>query len=131
MFDPKSPKSIVRYAKKLKNQSLRQACEAEIEKHDYKGKGNFGQILEKFYFGYSPNSSSEPDFPEAGIELKTSPLKLSKKGTFASKERLVMNIINYLEVYNETFETSSFWKKNSHLLLIFYLHDTDSICLIT
>ena len=50
----------------------------EIEKHGYKGKGNFGQILEKFYFGYEPNSESEPDFKEAGIELKSSPLKTLK-----------------------------------------------------
>ncbi len=126
MFNPKSSTSIVRYAKKLKNQSLREACEEEIEKHGYKGKGNFGQILEKFYFGYSPNSNSEPDFPEAGIELKTSPLKALKNGTFNSKERLVMNIINYLEVHKESFETSSFWKKNSHLLLVFYLHEPQS-----
>lgn len=126
MFDPESPNSIVEYAKRLKNETLRQACESAIDKHGYKGKGNFGQLLEKFYFGYSPNSSSEPDFPEAGIELKTSPLKTLKNGTFKSKERLVMNIINYLEVHKESFETSSFWSKNSHLLLVFYLHDKDA-----
>jgi DNA mismatch repair protein MutH len=43
--------------------------------HNYTGKGNFGQILEKFYFGYDPNSKSEADFFEIGMELKTSPLK--------------------------------------------------------
>ena len=29
--------SIISYAKKLKNQTLRQACSKEIEKHDFKG----------------------------------------------------------------------------------------------
>uniref|UniRef100_UPI00404A4A23 Sau3AI family type II restriction endonuclease n=1 Tax=Gelidibacter sp. TaxID=2018083 RepID=UPI00404A4A23 len=125
MLDITSADSIIEFAKKLKNQTLRQACGIEIEKHDYKGKGNYGQILEKFYFGYEPNSDAEPDFKEAGIELKSSPLKTLRNGEFRSKERLVLNIINYLEVYKEDFETSSFWKKNAHLLLVFYLHDKD------
>jgi len=125
MFDVTSADSIIEFAKKLKDQTLREACGEEIEKHGYRGKGNFGQILEKFYFGYEPNSDAEPDFKEAGIELKSSPLKTLKNGEFRSKERLVLNIINYLEVHKEEFETSSFWKKNAHLLLVFYLHDKD------
>ena len=125
MLDITSADSIIDFAKLLKDQTLRQACGVEIEKHGYKGKGNFGQILEKFYFGYEPNSDAEPDFKEAGIELKSSPLKTLKNGDFRSKERLVLNIINYLEVHKEEFETSSFWKKNAHLLLVFYLHDKD------
>ncbi|WP_299135708.1 Sau3AI family type II restriction endonuclease [uncultured Tenacibaculum sp.] len=124
-FDINSPNSIIEFAKLLKDQSLRQACGIEIEKHGYRGKGNFGQILEKFYFGYEPNSDAEPDFKEAGIELKSSPLKTLKNGQYRSKERLVLNIINYLEVHKEEFETSSFWKKNAHLLLVFYLHERD------
>ncbi|WP_282148515.1 Sau3AI family type II restriction endonuclease [Algibacter lectus] len=125
MFDVNSADSIINFAKKLKNQTLREACGSEIEKHGYKGKGNFGQILEKFYFGYEPNSDAEPDFLEAGLELKSTPLKTLKNGEFRSKERLVLNIINYLEVHKEDFETSSFIKKNAHLLLVFYLHDRD------
>jgi DNA mismatch repair protein MutH len=125
MYDTTNPKSILDFSKKLKNQTLRQVCGIEIEKHGYKGKGNFGQILEKFYFGYEPNSNPEPDFKEAGMELKTSPLKILKNGEFRSKERLVLNIINYVEVYEEVFESSTFWKKNAHLLLVFYLHDKD------
>ena len=124
-FNVNSAESIIDYAKLLKNQTLREACGSEIEKHGYKGKGNFGQILEKFYFGYEPNSDAEPDFLEAGIELKSTPLKNLKNGEFRSKERLVLNIINYLKVHKEDFETSSFIKKNAHLLLVFYLHDRD------
>ena len=125
MYDINSADSIIDFAKLLKDQTLREACGVEIEKHGYKGKGNFGQILEKFYFGYEPNSDAEPDFKEAGMELKSSPLKTLKNGEFQSKERLVLNIINYLEVHKEDFENSSFWKKNAHLLLVFYLHDRD------
>ena len=124
-YNPNFSRSIIEFAKKLKGKALRETCGVEIEKHGYKGKGNFGQILEKFYFGYEPNSDAEPDFKEAGIELKSSPLKTLKNGEFRSKERLVLNIINYLEVHKEDFENSSFWKKNAHLLLVFYLHDKD------
>lgn len=126
MLNINSADSIISYAKKLKNKTLREACGSEIEKHGYKGKGNFGQLLEKYYFGYEPNSDATPDFVEAGMELKSSPLKVIKNGEFRSKERLVLNIINYLEVHKEDFENSSFWKKNAHLLLVFYLHDKDT-----
>jgi DNA mismatch repair protein MutH len=96
MYNINSADSIIDFAKLLKDQTLREACGVEIEKHGYKGKGNFGQILEKFYFGYEPNSDAEPDFIEVGMELKSSPLKTLKNGEFRSKERLVLNIINYL-----------------------------------
>ncbi len=125
-YDINSAESIIEFAQKLKNKSLHEVCGAEIEKHGYKGKGNFGQTLEKFYFGYEPNSDAEPDFKEAGLELKSSPLKTLKNGDFRSKERLVLNIINYLEVHKEDFENSSFWKKNAHLLLVFYLWDKET-----
>jgi DNA mismatch repair protein MutH len=125
LYNVNSADSIINFAKKLKNKSLRQACGEEIEKHGYKGKGNFGQLLEKFYFGYEPNSDAAPDFFEVGMELKSSPLKAIKNGGYRSKERLVLNIINYLEVHKEEFEKSTFWKKNEHLLLVFYLHNKD------
>jgi DNA mismatch repair protein MutH len=117
--------SIVTYAKKLVERTLRDLCGNDIYAQQYKGKGNFGQFLEKYYFQYEPNSLSEPDFNEVGIELKTTPLKQIRNGDFRSKERLVLNIINYFEVVNQKFETSSFYKKNAHLLLIFYLHQHD------
>jgi DNA mismatch repair protein MutH len=125
MFNLNSVISIISYAKKLKGHTLREKCGKEIENHGYKGKGNFGQLVEKFYFGYKPNSKAEADFVEVGMELKCTPLKTLKNGDYRSKERLVLNIINYLKVHKENFEESSFLKKNSHLLLIFYLHDKE------
>lgn len=115
--------SILEFAKKLKNKTLRKICEEEINRHNYSGKGSFGQLLEKFYFLYEPNSDSNPDFFEAGLELKSSPLKAYSKGGFGAKERLVLNIINFHEIINQDFEESSFWKKNANLLLIFYLYE--------
>lgn len=124
-YDIHSADSIIEYAKKLKNKTLRIACNVEFDEYKKVDKGGYGKTTEKYYFEYEPNSDSEPDFKEAGIELKCSPLKILKNGEFRSKERLVLNIINYLNVHKEEFETSSFWKKNAHLLLIFYLHERD------
>lgn len=121
-YNPKDKKSVIDYAKILKGKTLRQICDPLILEHNYTGKGNFGQILEKFYFGYDPNSKSEADFFEIGMELKTSPLKQLRNNEYRSKERLVLNIINYVEVVNQKFEESDFWKKNANILLIFYLH---------
>lgn len=124
-YNPNDKKSIVEYAKLLKEKTLRQVCDIEISKHNYSGKGNFGQILEKFYFGYDPNSKSEADFVKVGMELKSSPLKQIKNNEYRSKERLVLNIINYINVVNQNFENSDFFKKNASILLIFYLHNAD------
>ena len=125
-YNSKDKKSVIDFAKLLKGKTLRQICNPEILEHNYTGKGNFGQILEKFYFGYNPNSKSEADFFEIGMELKSSPLKQLKNNEYRSKERLVLNIINYLNVVNQNFENSDFIKKNTSILLIFYLHQTDS-----
>jgi DNA mismatch repair protein MutH len=121
-YNPNDKNSILEFAKLLKGKTLREACDKSILKHNYSGKGNFGQILEKFYFLYEPNSDSEPDFAIAGLELKSTPLKQLQNKEYRSKERLVLNIIKYIEVVNQDFETSSFWKKNANILLIFYLH---------
>jgi DNA mismatch repair protein MutH len=119
-YNRKDSKSIEAYAQKLLNKSLREVLGSQI-KQTYSGKGKLGQILEDLYFQYKPNSESEPDFAEAGVELKTSPLKKITKG-LTSKERLVFNIINYEEEHSKTFKTSSFWKKNKLLLLMFFLY---------
>ncbi len=65
---------------------------------------------------------AEADFAQIGMELKSSPLKQLKNNEYRSKERLVLNIINYVNVVNQNFENSDFVKKNSSILLIFYLH---------
>lgn len=85
-YNPKDKKSVISYAKLLKEKTLRQICDPEVIGHNYTGKGNFGQLLEKFYFGYEPNSTAEADFEEIGMELKSSPLKQLKNNEYRSKE---------------------------------------------
>lgn len=88
---------------------------------DFNYKGGMGVLMEENVFQYEANSDADPDFYEAKIELKVTPVKKNKNGTYSAKERLVLNIINYMEEYKNTFETSSFWHKNENLNLMFYL----------
>ncbi len=85
-------------------------------------KGGIGTFVEEVVFGYKSNSDNNPDFVDAGIELKVTPVKQNKNGTISSKERLVLNMIDYFDEGQATFETSSFYKKNKRLLIMFYLH---------
>ncbi|HJS01314.1 MAG TPA: MutH/Sau3AI family endonuclease, partial [Flavobacterium sp.] len=125
-YDDSDINSIIEYASLLINKSLSTALLSENLEKVYKGKGGFGQKVEKLYFKYEPNSNPEPDFFKVGIELKTAPLKKIKKG-LTSKERLVFNIIDYEKEHLLTFKTSSFWKKNQLLLLMFYLYEEEKL----
>lgn len=85
------------------------------------GKGGIGTLIEENWFDYKPNPKPEPDFPEAGVELKVTPYVRGKNGIRA-KERLVCNIIDYMQEYNKTFRTSGFWHKCNTMLLMSYEH---------
>lgn len=127
-YNKYDPYSIGQYAKRLLGKNLRAVLD-ETGSHEYliKGKGTLGQLVEEFYFLYKPNSKAEPDFIEAGLELKTTPVIYSKSNMLKAKERLVFNIINYGEEHQKEFIESSFWKKNKLLLLMFYLHEKDDL----
>jgi DNA mismatch repair protein MutH len=83
-------------------------------------KGSIGQVVEESHFEYKPNSDSEPDFKEAGVELKVTPYRRLRNTDVSAKERLVLNIINYKTEHITTFHTSSFWHKNQCLQMMFY-----------
>lgn len=87
-----------------------------------KNKGGLGGFVEEHIFKYKANSDENPDFIDAGIELKVTPVKLNENGTYSSKERLVLNMINYREEATKSFKTSSFYHKNKRLLIWFYLY---------
>ena len=70
-------------------------------------KGGLGGFVEENIFKYPANSDDNPDFIDAKIELKVTPVKKNNDGSYSSKERLVLNMINYEEEANKTFETSS------------------------
>lgn len=120
-YNKKSAKSILKHGELLLGHSLKDLYNDAVI---FPGKGGLGASVEYFHYGYNPNSEADPDFIEAGLELKCTPLKLLADNSMAAKERLVLNIINYIKEANETFSTSSFWRKNKFLLLMFYLHES-------
>lgn len=98
---------------------------SEIIKYKGKRKGLFGDIIEEYLFGIKNNNDRAPDFKNAGIELKTTPLKRHSKNKYSAKERLVFSMIDYMNIIYEDWNTSSFLEKNKLLLLMFYLFEKD------
>ncbi|WP_342441517.1 Sau3AI family type II restriction endonuclease [Lysinibacillus sp. FSL K6-0075] len=89
-----------------------------------KNKSYPGNVIEQVWFDHPADNYAEPDFPEAGVELKVTPIDKQTKKKKVTKliagERLVLNKINYQNEYGKTFEQSSFWHKNKLIELIQY-----------
>lgn len=119
-YDNTSATSILDYARRLLGKSLHDLYPMASMLNT--GKGNLGQSVETYHFDYAINGRGEADFSSAGVELKCTPLRTLKDGSMISKERLSLNLINYIEECDKSFETSSFSRKNALLLLMFYLH---------
>ena len=125
-YDSSSLDSICRYAKRLEGHTLREECpELTTLEDSHRRKGSFGNAVEQYYFHYAINSDPNPDFEEVGTELKTTLLKLKRDGSFSAKERLVISMINYMSVVDETWETSSLQKKLQKILLVAYQYEKD------
>lgn len=123
-YDKTSAVSIFEYSKGLLGKKLRDFIHEEyIPK---KGKGGIGQMVENLYFLLETNNNPEADFSSAGMELKCTPLRLSKGEDYLIKERLVCNMINYCEVVGQDFEHSHFYLKCQLMLLLFYLYKKGS-----
>jgi DNA mismatch repair protein MutH len=123
-YDKNNPVSIFEYSRHLLGHTLREMVDPE-RLHNRKGKGGLGLLVEELYFDYDVNSSPDPDFSEAGIELKCTPLKKLTSGDLQIKERLVCTMIDYQSVVNEDFEHSHFLHKCALMLLLFYLHSAN------
>lgn len=118
-YDKSDEESILRRAAKLTGKTLNNMIEyGETVIGGTNTKGYFGQIVEEGYFQIENNNSPLPDFQDAGIELKVTPMRKIGKG-LVSKERLILGIINYDEVPTRRFNI--FLDKDSHILIVFYL----------
>ena len=133
-YDDADPKSIESYAKKLINHTFEEVLQwnkplelretSVIDAYENKArKGGLGNLIEKEYFGYEPNSNPEPDFPKAGVELKVSPYEKKKNGELKAGERLVLGMISYETPIEDSFFDSHAWQKCKLILLIYYLRD--------
>ena len=139
-YDPYDPHSIERYAKFLIGKTFSDVCnedtindviivDDDYEKSEYsddnsdkEDKGGLGDLIEERFFHYKCNSDSRQDFPDAGVELKVTPYKKNKNGSLSAKERLVITMIDYFRVVDESFDDSHLWNKARLILLVYYLY---------
>lgn len=148
-YDDTNIDSIFEYAKKLEGMTFQQVIEEYYrspknfyvnpaytgdETSDYLGpydatlpskeaKGQLGNILEQYYFGYKLNGSQQADFSKAGAELKLTCINQKKNGEYAAGERLSITNISYKEPVEDNFYLSHVWNKIAKILLIHYLRD--------
>lgn len=127
-YDETDPISIETYAKKLIGKTFADVCKQdditkamvvrettnyEVKHENKKRKGGLGELIEERFFHYQTNNDARPDFDKAGVELKVTPYKQNKNGTLVAKERLILTMIDYFSVVDETFEDSHMWQKGS------------------
>lgn len=120
-YDKTDKWSILEYSKQLLGKTLEDAVYPDVI-DPKRGKGQLGQLVEVYFFGIENNSRQEADFPEAGLELKVTPLKRLKNKKLAIKERLVCTMIDFTEVQSVPFEESHVYLKCHYMLIPFYLH---------
>ena len=84
-------------------------------------------IVETNFFGIPTNSYAEPDFENLGVELKVSPLKyVPTRNIYNMKERCVLQVMDYLDVYNNAdWRKSKLYKKINNILFVLYVHDNN------
>ena len=120
-YDTSDKFAIWNYSKGILNKTLEEAVGRSLAE-DNSGKGKLGQMVERYFFGYEPNSDSTPDFHEAGVELKCTPLKELADKTLQIKERLVCSMIDFSEDPKHSFRESHVYIKCAIMLILFYLH---------
>lgn len=130
-YDLRSALSIKKYSKKLIGKSLEETV-GKYSLNQSTNKGRLGSMVEEHFFQYipGPNRNHEPDFAGAGVELKvTGVVKKSKSSSnecpYKAKERLVLTMINYYGLADETWESSSLLKKCRLMLILFYLYEKE------
>lgn len=142
-YDKANPLSIEKYAQRMIGKTFREIVEEDEqarqgylaeERGQYvvsggnvnkQNKGNLGQLIEERFFHYSCNSEARADFPEAGVELKVTPYRKNSNRSLSAKERLILTMIDYFQVINESFEESHMWRKSKLILLVYYLYCKD------
>jgi len=139
-YDETCPNSIEKYAKNLIGKTFLDILKADANKEievrqfdrsiNYENKnrkGGLGQLIEECFFHYKCNNDSKPDFDKAGVELKVTPYRINKNGSFSAKERLIITMIDYFAVVDEEFLTSHVWNKSNLILIVYYLYQSEAL----
>lgn len=83
------------------------------ESYNGKNKGGLGGFVEENIFNYSANSDDNPDFIDAGIELKVTPIKKNQDGSISSKERL--SFLRFLSLLIKNEQLNNLDMENHHI----------------
>lgn len=140
IYDKTSVNSIVEFARGLINKSLAEVAYIPLEMVNSRNRGDLGSLIERYFFEHVPANNHDPDFPHAelvitdisgartyvGLELKTTGLVKTKDSGFKAKERLVLTMINYESIVNESWENSSLRRKCRLMLILFYKYEKES-----
>lgn len=90
-----------------------------IERENMK-KGASGLIVENL-LGIRNNNNADADIPEIGCEIKILPLQVNNNGDIKAKEPTAIQMINYIDVAKEKWETANVRKKITLTFWIVYL----------
>ena len=119
-YDKKDKNSIIEYAQRAKGKKISELIDADIQ-INLKDKGLVGNLIQELYFGIPRNSYTEPDFEEAGIELKS--FGYWDEGSLQkADQRLALSKIDFMEFENELpFSESHLYHKCHTMLLLAFL----------
>lgn len=87
-------------------------------------KGASGLIVENL-LGIPNNNRDGADIPEIGCEIKILPLQKNRDGAIKAKEPTAIQMINYVEVAKETWETAKLRGKIDLTFWVVYLAKKD------
>lgn len=125
-----SPRQVYERGRQLVGMTFRGVLDLGIypdgivrEYNSRRYKGGMGNLLEERFFGYRANSDREPDFAEAGVELKATCIDTRKDGREVAGERLVLTMIPYDEEFPQSLYDSHLWHKCRRMLLVWYRRD--------
>ena len=123
-YDDSSVESIVSYSQSLIGHTLDEVVTLPHGVANKKNKGNLGRLVEAHFFDL-PATNSGLDFPKAGLELKVTGVLPNGKDAYKAKERLVLTMINYMEIDKENWDESAFYTKCRLMLILLYLFKKD------
>ena len=91
--------------------------------------GIAGDVVEQSILGYPSDSDQRPDLIVDGVptELKVTGLRRSKSNpnVFEAKEPMSITAVSPHKIVYEDFYTSHFWQKLEHMLIVYYLYDSE------
>ncbi|MCI8509568.1 MAG: restriction endonuclease [Lachnospiraceae bacterium] len=86
--------------------------------------GIAGDVIEQSVLGFPADNKQRPDLDIDGVdvELKTTGIRISKKETdkYEAKEPMSITAVSPNQIVLETFDTSNFWHKLKHMLIVYY-----------